>query len=149
MDGYNPMQILLVEDNLDDVELTRRALMESRVTNELSVARDGQEALDFLFRQGEHGNAADTPRPDLILLSLSLTGVNGVEILEQIRANEQLSTIPVIMLTSSEREEDIAKSYKLGSNTHISKPVEFAKFIHAVEMIGGFWIAFAELAKAA
>ena len=137
--------ILLVEDNPDDVEITRRALTRSRLANDLHVTRDGQEALDFLFRLGQYGNGADTPRPDLILLDLNLPKVNGIEVLERIRANEHVSIIPVIMLTASEREEDVARSYKLGSNTYISKPVEFEKFLHAIELIGEYWIVVATL----
>jgi CheY-like chemotaxis protein len=145
MDSLRAAQILLVEDNPDDVEITRRALTRSRLANDLHVTRDGQEALDFLFRLGRYGNGADTPRPDLILLDLNLPKVNGIEVLERIRANEHVSIIPVIMLTASEREEDVARSYKLGSNTYISKPVEFEKFLHAIELIGEYWIVVATL----
>ena len=149
MEILKPVQILLVEDNPDDVEIARRALKTSRLANDVHVTRDGQEAIDFLFRQGQYGEGVDVPRPDLILLDLNLPKLTGIEVLEKIRANKHLSMIPVIMLTASEREEDVAKSYKLGSNTYISKPVEFDKFLHAVEVIGEYWIVIATLPKAA
>ena len=143
MESLKPVQILLVEDNPDDVEITRRALSLGRIANDLHVTRDGQEALDFLFRQGQYG--ADTPRPDLILLDLNLPKVNGIEVLERIKTKDGLCSIPVIMLTVSNRDEDVAKSYKLGSNTYIQKPVEFDKFFHAIEALGEYWIIIATL----
>lgn len=145
MDSYKPVKILLVEDNPDDVLITQRALAKSRVANELHVVRDGQEALEFLFAPG--GDAVT--RPDLILLDLNLPRVNGIEVLEQIRQSEDLAVIPVIMLTASDREEDIVRSYRLGSNTYIQKPVEFAKFLHALEVLGQYWIVIAKLPSAA
>jgi CheY-like chemotaxis protein len=138
-----PINVLLVEDNPDDVEITRRALSLGRIANDLQVARDGQEALDFLLRQGQYG--ADTPRPDLILLDLNLPKVNGMEVLERIKIKDSLYSIPVIMLTVSNRDEDVAKSYKLGSSTYIQKPVEFDKFFHAIEVLGEYWIIIATL----
>jgi CheY-like chemotaxis protein len=144
---FKPAQILLVEDNPDDVLITRRALERSRVANDLHVARDGQEAIDFVFREGEFG--ADTPRPDLILLDVNLPKVNGMEVLSRIRANTKTAFIPVIMLTASDREEDVVKSYKLGSNTYIQKPVEFEKFLHALDVLGQYWIVIATLPPAA
>ncbi len=147
MQSYKPVQLLLVEDNPDDVLITQRALKHSRVANDLHVTRDGQEALDFLFHHGDWDS--DTPRPDLILLDVNLPRVNGMEVLQQIRSNPQLSTIPVIMLTASDREEDIVKSYRLGSNTYIQKPVEFEKFLHALEVLGEYWIVIAKLPPAA
>ncbi|HEX5478645.1 MAG TPA: response regulator [Dehalococcoidia bacterium] len=145
MDSYKPVKILLVEDNPDDVLITQRALAKSRVANELHVVRDGQEALEFLFAPGDDA----VTRPDLILLDLNLPRVNGIEVLEQIRQSEDLAVIPVIMLTASDREEDIARSYRLGSNTYIQKPVEFAKFLHALEVLGQYWIVIAKLPSAA
>jgi CheY-like chemotaxis protein len=144
---FKPIQILLVEDNPDDVLITRRALERSRVANDLHVARDGQEAMDFVFREGEFG--PDTPRPDLILLDVNLPKANGMEVLSRIRANAETSFIPVIMLTASDREEDVVKSYKLGSNTYIQKPVEFEKFLHALDVLGQYWIVIATLPPAA
>jgi CheY-like chemotaxis protein len=145
VDSYKPVKILLVEDNPDDVLITQRALAKSRVANELHVVRDGQEALEFLFGAG--GDAVS--RPDLILLDLNLPRVNGIEVLEQIRQSEDLAVIPVIMLTASDREEDIVRSYRLGSNTYIQKPVEFAKFLHALDVLGQYWIVIAKLPSAA
>ena len=142
METYQPVRILLVEANPDDVLLTRRALAKSRVANELYVVRDGQEALDYLFRGPDD---PDAPRPDLILLDVNLPRVNGMEVLEQIRRDDDLAVIPVIMLTASDREEDIVKSYRLGSNTYIQKPVEFAKFLQALDVLGQYWIVIAKL----
>jgi CheY-like chemotaxis protein len=147
MQSFKPVQILLVEDNPDDVAITQRALAKSRVANELHVVRDGQEALEFLFGCREHG--ADALRPDLILLDVNLPKANGMEVLEKIRADEQLAMIPVIMLTASDREEDIVRSYRLGSNTYIQKPVEFEKFLHALDVLGQYWIVIAKLPPAA
>ena len=145
MQAFKPVQILLVEDNPDDVEITKRALAKSRVANELHVVRDGQDALDFVFHRGEFGAAQ---RPDLILLDVNLPRVNGMEVLESIRTDERTSVIPVIMLTASDREEDVVKSYKLGSNTYIQKPVEFAKFLTALDVLGQYWIVIAKLPPA-
>ncbi len=143
MQGLKPVQILLVEDNPDDVEITRRAFRKGRVANDLHVVRDGQEALDFLYRKGDFG--IDTPRPDLILLDLNLPKVNGIEVLQKIKSRDGLSTIPVIVLTISGREEDIIKSYELAANTYIEKPVEFDKFVRAMEVLGEYWFLIAEL----
>ena len=145
MQAFKPVQILLVEDNPDDVEITKRALAKSRVANELHVVRDGQDALDFVFHRGEFGAAQ---RPDLILLDVNLPRVNGMEVLQSIRTDERTSVIPVIMLTASDREEDVVKSYKLGSNTYIQKPVEFAKFLTALDVLGQYWIVIAKLPPA-
>jgi CheY-like chemotaxis protein len=145
--NFKPVQILLVEDNPDDVLITRRALERSRVANDLHVARDGREAMDFVFRDGAFG--PDTPRPDLILLDVNLPKANGMEVLSRIRSNDETSFIPVIMLTASDRDEDVVKSYKLGSNTYIQKPVEFEKFLHALDVLGQYWIVIATLPTAA
>lgn len=143
MKNFKPAQILLVEDNPDDVLITRRALERSRVANDLHVARDGQEATDFIFQTGEFG--PKTPRPDLVLLDVNLPKANGLEVLSRIRSNAGTSLIPVIMLTASGRDEDVVKSYKLGSNTYIQKPVEFEKFLHALDVLGQYWIVIATL----
>jgi CheY-like chemotaxis protein len=141
--ALKPVQILLVEDNPDDVEITRRAFRKGRVANDLHVVRDGQEALDFLYREGDF--RIDTPRPDLILLDLNLPKVNGIEVLQKIKTRDGLSTIPVIVLTVSGREEDIITSYELAANTYIQKPVEFDKFVDAMEALGEYWFVIAEL----
>ena len=143
--NLKPAEILLVEDNPDDVDITLRAFHKMRVANTLHVVRDGQEALDFLFCEGEYSGRAGLPRPDLVLLDLNLPKVDGPEVLAKIRASDGLSTMPVIVLTVSERQEDIQGSYKLGANTYITKPVDFAKFIHAVEVLREYWIVIAKL----
>ena len=143
--SLKPAEILLVEDNLDDVEITLRAFRKVRVANTVHVVRDGQEALDFLFREGDYSDRAGAPQPDVILLDLNLPKVNGLEVLDKIRASDGLSTIPVIVLTVSERQEDVNKSYKLGANTFITKPVDFEKFVHAMEVLGEYWMVIAKL----
>jgi two-component system, chemotaxis family, response regulator Rcp1 len=138
-----PFRILLAEDNLDDVEITRRALRAAPVATELHVARDGQEALDFLFRRNGYG--PDTPRPDLILLDLNMPRVNGFRVLKKIKGTEALVAIPVIVLTTSAREEDIVNSYKLNANTYVRKPEEFDKFKHIIEALEEYWFVIAYL----
>jgi CheY-like chemotaxis protein len=141
--GNKPSEIsiLLVEDNPDDIEITRRALEKGRVMNELIVARDGQEALDILFgaRNGE------TRFPGLILLDLNLPKVDGREVLEKVKADSKLKRIPVVVLTVSTREEDIVRSYDLGVNTFITKPVRFQDFIKVVTTIKEYWLLIATL----
>jgi chemotaxis family two-component system response regulator Rcp1 len=133
-----PVEILLVEDNPNDVEMTVRALKNGRVslTNHLTVARDGQEALDILFGRGNH----DRYRPGLILLDLNLPKVDGREVLEKIKADPKLRRIPVVVLTVSNREEDVARCYDVGANTYITKPVQFEDFIKVVKTIKRYWI---------
>ena len=131
-----PFRILLVEDNPNDIEITRRALARSEVKNELTIARDGQEALDILFARAE----GDGPLPGVILLDLNLPKVDGREVLSQIKSHPQLRRIPVIVLTTSTREEDIVRTYDLGVNTFISKPVRFEDFIKVVSAIQEYWI---------
>jgi CheY-like chemotaxis protein len=143
-ESLSPVNILLVEDNPNDVEITVRALKKGQVRNELIVARDGQEALDILFGR-RNGQAR---KPGLILLDLNLPKVNGHEVLEKIKADPELRRIPVIVLTASTREEDIVRSYDLGVNTFISKPVEFKDFIRMVTTIKEYWIVIATLPPA-
>jgi two-component system response regulator len=143
--GLRPAEILLVEDNPDDVEITLRAFRKVRVANRVQVVRDGQEALDLLFRRGDHEGRTDVPQPDLVLLDLNLPKLNGLEVLEKIRSSDECSMIPVIMLTVSERQEDIQRSYDLGANTYITKPVDFAKFVRATEILGEYWLIIAKL----
>ncbi len=137
----SPVSILLVEDNLNDIEITRRALEKGQISNQLTVARDGQEALDFLFS----GNGGDRHAPGLILLDLNLPKVDGREVLEKIKSDPKLRRIPVIVLTTSTREEDIVRSYDLGVNTFVSKPVRFEEFIRVVAAIREYWIVIARL----
>ena len=136
-----PVKILLVEDNPNDIEITRRALEKGHVRNELTVARDGQEALDILFGVKN----GDVPKPGLILLDLNLPKVNGHEVLEKIKADRKLRRIPVIVLTASTREEDIVRTYDLGVNTFITKPVRFDDFMKVVMTIKEYWILIATL----
>lgn len=135
-----PIDILLVEDNPADVEITRRALRKGELRNRLTLARNGQEALDILF--GHNGSA---PLPGLILLDLNLPGVDGREVLEKIKADPKLKRIPVIVLTTSTREQDIVRTYDLGVNTFITKPVQFEDFIRIVAAIKEYWIGIATL----
>ena len=136
-----PFRILLVEDNPNDIEITRRALERGQVKNELTIARDGQEALDILFEKVE----GDGSLPGLILLDLNLPKVDGREVLSRIKTHPQLKRIPVIVLTTSTREEDIVRTYDLGVNTFISKPVRFEDFIKVVSAIQEYWIVIATL----
>ena len=145
MNSYEAIDILLVEDNPDDIEITKRALSKISLSSHLHVVRDGEEALNYLRHKGEFADRASSPRPDLILLDLNLPKLNGKEVLIAMRADEDLVTIPVIMLTASGRDEDVIDSYRLGSNTFIQKPVEFDKFLHALDVIGEYWIVIAKL----
>ena len=131
------VNILLVEDNPGDVRLTLEALREGRITNQLHVARNGEEAMDFVRRQGEH---ADAPRPDLILLDLNLPRKDGREVLEELKNDPDLHRIPVIVLTTSSAEEDILRSYDLHANCFISKPIGYDDFITAVRSLENFWL---------
>jgi CheY-like chemotaxis protein len=140
----SPIRILLVEDNPHDVEITVRALKKGEIKNELVVAKDGQEALDILFSNEK----ADKLQPGLILLDLNLPKVNGLEVLRELKADPNLRRVPVIILTASTHEEDIVRSYDLGVNTFISKPVEFEEFIRVVTMIEQYWIVIATLPPA-
>jgi len=137
-------RILLVEDNPNDIEITRRALERGQIRNELTIARDGQEALDILF-----GHANGEALPGLILLDLNLPRVDGREVLSRIKSDPDLKRIPVIVLTTSTREEDVVRSYDLGVNTFISKPVRFEDFIKVVTAIQEYWIVIATLPPAA
>lgn len=130
--------ILLVEDNINDVELTLTALETARLANEVVVARDGEEALDFLFRRGPHAHSG-APLPAVVMLDLKMPRVDGREVLRQIRADPGLRTIPVVMLTSSKEEIDLIESYRLGANAYVVKPVGFEEFINAVGKLGFFW----------
>ena len=138
-----PFRILLVEDNPNDIEITRRALLKGQVKNELTIARDGQEALDILF-----GSRPERSLPGLILLDLNLPRVDGREVLSRIKGDPELRRIPVIVLTTSTREEDVVRSYDLGVNTFISKPVRFEDFIKVVAAIQEYWIVIATLPPA-
>jgi chemotaxis family two-component system response regulator Rcp1 len=137
-----PVDILLVEDNPGDVRLTREALKESSMLNTLHVVPDGVEALAFLHREGEY---ADAPRPDLIFLDLNMPRKDGREVLAEIKADQDLARIPVVILTTSQAEEDVIRSYDLHANCYITKPVDLEQFIKVVTMIEGFWLSMVKL----
>ena len=140
--AWQPIEILLVEDNPGDVRLTIEALRESKIHNNLQVAKDGVEALAKLRRQGAYG---DSPRPDIVLLDLNLPKKDGREVLEEIKADEELKRIPVVILTTSQAEEDILKSYNLHANCYITKPVDLEQFIKVVRSVQEFWLTIVKL----
>lgn len=134
------VEILLVEDNPNDVELTRLALQDNNLTNPLHVARDGAEALEFLFATGAHARREINHVPKVILLDLKLPKVDGLEVLRQIKSDPRTRAIPVVVLTSSREERDIVESYQLGVNSYITKPVDFEQFTAAVRTLGMYWL---------
>lgn len=135
-------EFLLVEDNPGDVRLTCEALTESKVKNNLSIVGDGLEAMAFLRREGKY---ADAPRPDVILLDLNLPKKNGLEVLEEIKADSSLKRIPVVIVTSSEAEQDVLKTYDLHVNCYVNKPVDLEQFIKVVQSIETFWLTIVKL----
>jgi two-component system, chemotaxis family, response regulator Rcp1 len=137
-----PIEILLVEDSPGDVRLTREALKEGKVLNNLHVVKDGVEAIDFLYRRGQY---TDEVRPDLILLDLNLPRKSGTEVLAEIKGDSDLKRIPVVILTVSQAEEDIIKTYNLHANCYIKKPVELNQFMEVVKAIEDFWLAIVKL----
>jgi CheY-like chemotaxis protein len=137
-----PIEILLVEDSPGDVRLTVEALRDGKVLNNLSVARDGVEALTFLRKEGPHVAA---PRPDLILLDLNMPKKDGREVLAEVKSDESLRRIPVVILTTSQAEQDILKSYDLHANCYITKPVDFDQFIAVVQSVEDFWLSLVKL----
>ena len=137
--------ILLVEDNADDEELAIRALKKNNVTNNLVVARDGVEALDYLFGTGAHAGRDTATVPGLVLLDLKLPKMDGLEVLRRIRSNERTKRMPVTVLTSSKEEQDLIKSYYLGANSYIRKPVDFNQFTDAVRQLGLYWLMLNEV----
>ena len=132
-------KILLIEDNPDDIAICQRALKEAKIINKLWIVRDGQEAIDFVTRQGQYKDPATSPRPGLILLDLNLPKVNGLDVLKVVKEDPQLKKIPTIILTVSQREEDIVKGYDRGCNSFIQKPVDFNKFVQVVKEISLYW----------
>src|SRR5258706_5163911 len=142
---YNKV-ILLVEDNLKDEALTQRALAKNKIVNEIVVARDGVEALDYLFGTGRYEGRDLTVLPQLILLDLKLPKVDGLEVLRKIRSDESTRRLPIVVFTSSSEEEDMIKSYELGANSYVRKPVEFEQFIEATRQLGLYWLGLNEIA---
>jgi CheY-like chemotaxis protein len=130
--------ILLAEDNANDVELTLAALKTNRVLNEVAVTRDGAETLDYLWRRNAYADR-DGGNPVLMLLDLKMPKVDGLEVLRQVKSNEQLRSIPIVVLTSSREEQDVVASYDSGVNAYVVKPVDFHDFVKAVKLLGGFW----------
>jgi len=134
------VEILLVEDNPEDLELTLRAFRKSKLTNHIEVARDGAEALDFLFCEGAHSHRRLEDKPRVILLDLKLPRVDGLEVLQRIKSDPRTRDIPVVVLTSSKEQRDIIESYRLGVNSYIVKPVNFEGFLNAVQQLGFYWL---------
>jgi two-component system, response regulator len=139
MEG-NEVEILLVEDNPSDAELTKRALKKNNLANRVFHVKDGEEALEFIFAKGAYSGRSIENTPRVILLDLKLPKVNGIEVLQQIKADERTKNIPVVVLTSSREDSDLAKCYELGVNSYIVKPVEFDNFVKAISDLGFYWL---------
>ncbi len=138
----SPVEILLVEDSLADIELTKLGLREGKILNNLSVVRDGEEAMQFLRREGKF---ADAPRPDLILLDLNLPGKDGREVLHDVKYDDDLKKIPVVILTTSQADEDVIRAYGLHANAYMTKPVDFDGFVTVVKGLSNYWFTLVEL----
>ena len=139
MSKMEDAEILLVEDNPNDVELALRALKKQNLDSKVFVVRDGAEALDFIFASGNYASRKIDVQPKVVLLDLKLPKVDGIEVLKKVKANERTRNIPIVMLTSSQEERDVAESYRLGVNSYIVKPVDFNHFVHAVGELGIYW----------
>ena len=140
--------ILLVEDNPDDADLTLAAFQESKTLNEIVVARDGEEALDYLFATGSFAERDPKLMPQVVLLDLKLPKLDGLEVLRRVRADERTRRLPVVVLTSSNEERDIIRSYDLGANSFVQKPVDFGQFMEAARQLGLYWLVLNQLAPA-
>ena len=141
-----PKDILLVEDNSDDIELTVMALKEAKITNPVVVARNGVEALDYLFGTGAHAGRDSAVQPVVVLLDIKLPMLNGIDVLKRMRQDERTRRTPVVMLTSSTEQADIARTYDLGANSYVRKPVEFENFVVAARQLGLYWTVLNESA---
>ena len=139
--GFNKIDIILVEDNPDDADLTMRALRKNNLTNSLIHLQDGEEALDYIFCKGAYSGRSPGDIPKLILLDLKMPKVDGVEVLRQLKSDDRTKVIPVVLLTSSNEDRDIVECYRLGVNSYIVKPVEFASFVKVVSDIGLYWLS--------
>jgi len=137
----NNKTILLVEDNLQDEMLTLRALRKANLANQVDVARDGQQALDYLFREGEFAGREGFALPTVVLLDIGLPRLSGLEVLERLRADARTAVLPVVILTSSDEERDRLESYEIGCNSFVRKPVDFAEFAETVARLGVYWLA--------
>jgi two-component system response regulator len=138
--------ILLVEDNADDEALTLRALKKNKIVNDVVVAHDGEEALDYLFATGAHAGRDAEDLPQVVLLDLNLPRLNGLDVLRRLRADTRTRFLPVVVLTSSKEDEDVIESYSLGANSYVRKPVDFGQFTEAVKTLGLFWLLLNEVA---
>ncbi len=140
MTNYNEVEILLVEDNPDDVELTLRALKKHNLANKVYIVNDGAEALEYIFATGKYADRDISKPPKVILLDLKLPKVNGLEVLEKIKSDERTKTIPVVVVTSSKEDQDLKKCYALGVNSYLQKPVDFDSFVNVLSEAGLYWL---------
>jgi len=140
-----PFEILLVEDNPADVEITIEAFRRSHKGNRVSVCRDGEEAMEFLFQRGRYARAGSAPRPDLVLMDLNLPRKSGAEVIEQMKGNEHLKEIPVVVLTTSDRDEDVKRCYRIGANNYLIKPVQFDDCVKLIADIQQYWLEMSKL----
>jgi CheY-like chemotaxis protein len=140
----NKKTILLVEDNPDDVKLTMRALKKSNILNEIVVAQDGVEALDYLFGTGKYNGRDTNIKPQVVLLDLKMPKMDGIEVLRRMRGDERTQPLPVVVLTTSSEDRDRIESYKLGANSYVRKPVDFSQFAEAVQQLGLYWLVLNE-----
>ncbi|HVR41997.1 MAG TPA: response regulator [Thermoanaerobaculia bacterium] len=141
MQQRSEVSILLVEDNPQDLEMTMRALRKNNVTNRIDVAKDGEEALEYLFRKGRYEKLDSQKLPDVVFLDLKLPKVDGIEVLRQIKSDPRTRVIPVVVLTSSAEETDRIESYNLGVNSYVVKPIQFDSFVRAISEVGYYWMA--------
>jgi two-component system, response regulator len=147
MEDLNAVEILIVEDNPRDAELTVRALLKNNLANNVLIAKDGAEALDFFFCRGKYDKRNFTSPPKVVLLDLKLPKVSGLEVLKIVKADKRTSNIPIVIVTSSRQEPDIQEAYALGVNSYVVKPVDFDQFINAMSSLGLYWLLVNELVK--
>jgi CheY-like chemotaxis protein len=148
MDTRKPVTILMADDDADDRDFTRTAMQESRLVNELRFVEDGEDLLDYLYRRGRYINPKDAPRPGLILLDLNMPRKDGREALREIKSNPSLKSIPIVVLTTSKAEEDVLRSYNMGANCFITKPVTFEGLVEVVKVLDKHWLQLVELPNA-
>ncbi|OCC16569.1 response regulator receiver protein [Dissulfuribacter thermophilus] len=139
------VDIVLIEDNPDDIELTLRAFKKYNLTNKIIVLRDGEDALDYIFSRGKYEGHSKHERPKLILLDLKLPKIDGLEVLRELKGDESTKMVPVVVLTSSKEERDLVESYRLGVNSYIKKPVDFAEFMECIKNLGLYWVILNEI----